>query len=634
MSSAHSMSSQRGSLLGEKLPPPPSPMPKSVFDYLSAKSCERLATVTSGRSAPPPSAAPNSSRPPPSGLTGANNAPLGASSRFGNASSTSAPPQPPPVHIAEPDAQLFVPPLDRPTALSALRGFQPYSAASTSPDPIKQARYTLYLQYQSSDSASTTSSPFGPRTLPNGKQQTVEELNRELNEYAQAARVFKPVSGMLGNRFQTSQTGAFDAPKIEPGLWQPPPKASKPAGTDSLTAAYGDASSASSAPQKPPEPALTPAQQAARAGNFGVGTTRTVSAFRPSKLLCKRFGVRDPFESSDGSGDAGGEDAGGKFGEATATGWGTGNAAPGAGAGGAKEAVSKEAMEEMMNSVGFKRFQAAAEAEDSVTDGEVAKGVFETPELFAGGSGGVGGGARKGQPRVKPTLETVGLGDDEEQGQEIVEEMRAPVDIFKAIFADSDDDSSDDEVEEENQPVVAVVPAAATASTDPFPPPPPPPPAAILVTEEPAISLSLSDLASLKPSFVSRDASTSTSTSKKEKKSSSSGKSKSKRKAATLSFDVDDGGEGEEGGREEERARERKRVRKEKEKKEKAREEEKREVKPAAGQAATALEAVLVVEEEDEWAEAAPQVHPSILAREKESGAGEKKGRVRAADLY
>ncbi|GAA5858282.1 hypothetical protein JCM8547_004633 [Rhodosporidiobolus lusitaniae] len=632
---------ERGSLLGEKAPPPLPAMPKSVFDYLSAKSRERLATVTGGGNVPSGGAPP----PPPSSLTGANTAPLGAPRRGGtiadsaNSAPAAAPPPPPP----EPDAQLFVPPLDRPTALAALRGFQPYSAASTSPDPIKQTRYTLYLQYQSSGTASTSSSPFGPRVLPSGKMQTVEELNRELNEYAQAARVFKPVGGMLGSRFQSSTTGSFDAPKIEPGLYQPPPKSASSSASNPLLAQYGDASSTPSAPLKPPEPELTPAQQAARAGNFGPGTTRTTSVFRPAKLLCKRFGVRDPYESAPGEDPM---EAGGKWAEATSTGWGTGNATE-AGGGRTREAVGENALEEMRNSAGFKRFQAAAEAEENVRDDEVAKGVFVTPDFKPGGEGG----AKK--KRVKPTLETVGLGDNEEQGMEIVEEKKAPADIFAAIFADSDDDDDEEDEEEDEERVVepsqpVVVGEAATVlAVDKIPPS-----AATAfpaLPEEPAVSLSLDTLPSYRPSFVSRTAnttapSTSTSSTKKEKekKSSSSSKKSKKRSAGALSFDVDNGGAAEEGGeneREKERSAAKKKARREKEKEREKRSRE--DDGSSRGEKRRKDKQPKVTEEEDEWAEAAPQVHPSILASLQGGGekkevplAGEKQGRMRAVDLY
>ncbi|BGP21255.1 G-patch and DUF1604 domain containing protein [Rhodotorula toruloides] len=573
---------ERGSLLGEKLPPP---VPKSVFDYLSAKSRERLAAVTGAAPSTSASTTPDASLPPP-----------------------------------EPDAQLFVPPIDRPTASAALRGFQPYSSASTSPDPVKQARYTLYLQYQSSGEASTTSAPFGPRQLPNGKMQTVTELNRELSEYAQAATVFKPISGMLGNRFQSSKAASLDVPKIEPGLYQPPPKVAAASSTTDLASTYGDASTS---PPKPPEPALTPAQQAARAGNFGP-LTRTTSRFRPARLLCKRFGVRDPYENAEVEENG----VGGKWGEATSSGWGTGNAQT-------SQPIGQSVLDEMMQSAGFKRFQEASK-EVGADAPEVAKGVFETP------AGGSMTSASKPKPKARPTLENVGYGDDESQGQEIVDEQKAPPDIFAAIFADDDDaDESEDDLESATNATPAPAPATTVVSVDQAEMPGPAPASAsapALPAEEQPTPLSLDTIASYKPTFAPATSRT-TSSSKPEKKK------KAKRKSGALSFAIDE--EGDDGdaaamssskkSTRDKDHRERKRRRDD----DRAREENRQSGDKRRKESATKAAA----EEKDEWAEAPSQVHPDVLAAmQKPSGAAVSrplaeeskvpKARPRAADLY
>ncbi|GAA5846792.1 hypothetical protein JCM9279_004442 [Rhodotorula babjevae] len=611
---------ERGSLLGERQPAPPPDLPKSVFDYLSAKSRERLASLTSA--------------------PGGGALPAGATA---TTSSTGAPPLP------EPDEELFVPPLDRPTAQAALRGFQPYSAASTSPDAVKQARYTLYLQYQASGEATTTSSPFGPRVLPSsGRQQTVAELNRELSEYAQSARVFKPVGGMLGSRFQSSVSGSLDMPNIEPGLYQPPPKAAKTG--NALKDMYGDASSSSTDdPPRLPEPELTPAQQAARAGNFGPGTTRTTRPFRPAKLLCKRFGVRDPHENASGVESDG---VGGAWGEATAKGWGGGGAGS---APGAAQPVGEGALDEMMRSAGFKRFQAAAKEEASVGEDapEVAKGAFEARAASASGGGGSSSSA--GRRKAPPTIETVGYGDDEEQGKEILEEKRAPQDIFAAIFADSDDDDDDDDGDEDDDaPAPAVVlsvdpvaPAApSTTSADPFAPAPAPtsapaPPAA----DEPPTPLSLDTLTSYKPSFVPTSSRTSLDKKDKADKERDAKKKRDKKRRATvgLSFDLDEDGEDDAAP-----SVARKKPRREKER-DRGRDKEKGEERASRRDEAESKPAPVV--EDDEWAEAPSQVHPDVLAAmsgpatsagRDESAAQDKApvtaqgraSRMKAADLY
>lgn len=587
----------RGSLLGEK---PPPPVPKSVFDYLSAKSRERLANLTAPSTEPRKEA-------------------------DGKA------PAPPKPASPQPDVQLYVPPLDRPTANAALRGFQPYSSASTSPDPIKQARYTLYLQYEASENASTTSSPFGPRVLPDGRLQTIEELNRELYEYSQAARVFKPVSGMLGNRFQSSQSGSLDLPKAEPGLYQPPPKA-EASKASSLADKYGDATAGNA---KPPEPELTPAQQAARAGNFGP-LTRTTTVFRPARLLCKRFGVRDPHEAR---GDEGGSAVGGKWGEATANGrdFGAGPAQP----------IGQSAIDEMMQSSGFRRFQAASkEVEEDAP--EVAKGVFETPTAGAGSSTVEASSRAKNKP--PPMLETVGYGDDESQGQEIVAEQRAPADIFAAIFADSDDDSDNDDDEQASSTIAPASTEASSAAmdVDPYAPKPAALASTAAVAEASADAVasgkvSLDDISSsaYRPSFVPA---TSRSSADKDKSSRSKKKSSSKRKAGALSFDLDEGAE-DEGAMVASRKKSKKDPGRSKDRDRDDHKKRSRDpVSATDSDEVRRRDEPPIVTGDDEWEEAAPSLHPDVLkalqqkdrdpAAPRTGSTSSSRARPKAADLY
>ncbi|ORY80267.1 hypothetical protein BCR35DRAFT_304462 [Leucosporidium creatinivorum] len=546
---------QRGTLLGEPAPPP---VPKSVFDYLSAKAKERLAFATSSSAA---DALP---------------------------STPSAPAAP------EPDAELHIPPLDGPTALAALKGFQPFSNSSTSPDPIRQKRYTLFLQLSAHliDVKGSTL-PFGPRQLPSGKTQTISELNRELQEYAQAAQVFKPVSGMLAGRFTSGGSGGL-VPKVEPGLYQPPAK-------DPATSSGGLGSFAAAGLEPQLVQKLTPAQEAARAGQWGEAT-RTTSIFRPAGLVCKRFGVKDPWKGV--AEEDIGNDVGGAWKEAGSTGW---NGGGGSG-GGTKEALGQASMDALMQSSGFKKFQQPMYEEDPpLEDVDVP---FSQDQ------------AAPAPPRKqveKPTLESVGLGDDDKQGEETLTYTKAPKDIFAAIFADSDDEDEDDDDDEpivqDSAPVKsAILPSSETTSNAPAitsttvaaPTQPEPEP-------EPDVSatvLDTSTIADYRPSFVptssraTNGTSSSAATSGKKKKS-------SKRKAATLSFDVDEGEEG-------------------------AVEAAPKKKKSADG---AKRKAKKELKEEDEWAEAPSTVHPEILkaaeAKREEKGAEALGGgRSRASDLF
>jgi G patch domain-containing protein 1 len=277
----------------------------------------------------------------------------------------------------------------------------------------------------------------------------------------------------------------------------------------------------------------------------------------------------------------------------------------------------------MMESAGFKRFQEASKVLDE-NDAEVGKGVFETGR----GEGGEGGArsAEKKASVTRPTIETVGLGDDESQGQDIIEEKKAPPDIFAAIFADSDDeDEGDDDGEGEEKAEQTEDGAKDTkgrnneieqkkeedeldkrsTAGDSKPP----------SMESPAEPLSLDSLTTYKPSFTSRStAEPSTSSSKPAKKK------KTKRKVA-LSFDLDDGETQEtaEVGNVKKRSRT-----KDMEKSDRAKSKK--------------LSRLEAKEPEEEWEEAV-RVHPSIIALENTVASAPleskvKKPRMQASDLY
>lgn len=226
------ITSQRGNMLGET---PLDTGPRSVFDYLSEKDRERLKNVSAAIAAgtPPAAAAFSTPRIEP--------------------------------HIAE----------------AALKGFQPFTS-----DPAKQGRYTTYLQSQLNPDSSLP--PLRP--LPN---QRPDELQNELENYAKAATIFKPVSGAMAGRFQ-SASHIEKGPQIREGLHQP-------------TAEDLDALEAQR--KKEEEEKISPQAHAAKMGMYG-HMTREVMPWQPARLLCKRFGVKEvdarpddlPEESTSGNG--------------------------------------------------------------------------------------------------------------------------------------------------------------------------------------------------------------------------------------------------------------------------------------------------------------------------------------------
>jgi G patch domain-containing protein 1 len=91
-----------------------------------------------------------------------------------------------------------------------------------------------------------------------------DEWNRELSEFVRAAMVFKPMSRLMATRFTSSSS------TILPGSDTSTPLISVPA-------------------QKPEDPAVA----AAKINMYGY-LTRSTTDFYPTRLLCKRFNVKDP----------------------------------------------------------------------------------------------------------------------------------------------------------------------------------------------------------------------------------------------------------------------------------------------------------------------------------------------------
>lgn len=244
----------RSTLLGE------APLPgKSIFDFMKPANRDRLASA-SGRSNLPQARG--------------ESAPAG----FESSSSTNG-------------RTLWdlIPPLDPQTASAALHrghsGWMPYAE-----DLHKRSRYTAFLTLRAGLSSTL---PARPQTW------SADEWAKELREFAQAAEVFKPISGLMATRF-TSSTAK---PKLT--------------------------SDAPDAPAETQTKPADPAEEAARAGMYGP-LTRSKHLFYPTRLLCKRFGVKPPANTGVDPGESGG-------------GGGDGKPAPGT-----SNLVSKAALDRMM----------------------------------------------------------------------------------------------------------------------------------------------------------------------------------------------------------------------------------------------------------------------------------------------
>ncbi|KAI8996466.1 hypothetical protein BD414DRAFT_478086 [Trametes punicea] len=427
--SSHLSADQRGSMLGET---PLQAKTRSVFEYLSQKDRERLESIRNTRTEPSSS---TDARPPSPG-----------------------PPPPPP-------GTLHVPRLHPSVAKAALQGFQPFAS-----DPVKQSRYAAFLTMQANHSSGEPLDNVGFGPLPG---QSMEDFNKELEDYAKSATVFKPLSGAMAGRFRSAvvvETG----PQVVEGLHKPD------------TSGDGDGSQGDRAEEKEEDPKVG----AVRLGMYGP-LTREVQPWQPARLLCKRFGVKEP--EVDMTGPAGAASAGFEF---------------------ATTAARKD----------------GSQTEGVGADGDIRTTPGAAPAMITASSSSDTGGRSTG-PR---DLANIGLGEDETQGQDILTYERPAMDVFKAIFA-SDDEESDEEAEEsakEEDTTPAPLDFFGTAKPAVKAEPTPPPPPAMAATEK-------VDLATFKPTFVpraERDSRKEKTAEKKDKKS----KDKKKTKTSLMSFDVED----------------------------------------------------------------------------------------------
>ncbi|KAK3953697.1 hypothetical protein QBC32DRAFT_404711 [Pseudoneurospora amorphoporcata] len=324
----------RAALLGEKQLPG-----KSVFDFISPASRDRLAAVT-GRADLPQA--------------------------LGEVPAAYARSE------AEKQQELLdrVPKLDKETAIAAISrgvgGGAPYSE-----DEEKRARYRAYLEFQAG---------FRPQGLPpKPKKLTDEEWLREFHEFFNCARIFKPMTGFMASRFTTSSS------------------------TKLATATTGDATS-KEVLSRPPPKAEDPAEEAARLGMFGT-MTRSTTDFYPTRLLCKRFGVKPPAHVMPDNHDA--------------------------------TASSEKKKDDL-----WSQFQSYGH-QGGGGPGSVERELLGLEFGSTGGGGGAGGGStamadleRGGEaaqkPAAAPVLDT--------SRNEALEGKRPGDEVFKAIFGDSDDD--------------------------------------------------------------------------------------------------------------------------------------------------------------------------------------------------
>jgi len=127
-------------------------------------------------------------------------------------------------------------------------------------DEAKRSRYRAFLELRGGLKENLPERPEG---------MLKEDWVNELNEFAHAAQIFKPMTGMMATRFTTSN--------VSPKLASDAPDDSSPQQLLSRSS----------------ERAEDPAEVAAKVGMYGT-MTRSTQQFFPTRLLCKRFNVKPP----------------------------------------------------------------------------------------------------------------------------------------------------------------------------------------------------------------------------------------------------------------------------------------------------------------------------------------------------
>lgn len=229
---ASSLNAQtRAALLGEKQLPG-----KSVFDFLSPAARNKLASA-SGKIDFPQAG----SQSPSSGYEASEEA-------------------------KQKSLHNLVPALDSQVALQSLSrgvsGWMPYAE-----DENKRSRYRSFLQI---------SAGLLDQLPGRAKNATQDDWVNEMTEFARAAEVFKPVTGLMASRFTSSSAAPQSVHENDDG-------------------AAGEVLLKKPTP-KPDDPAVA----AAKMGMFGPMTRSLINLY-PSRLVCKRFNVQPPENAVDGS---------------------------------------------------------------------------------------------------------------------------------------------------------------------------------------------------------------------------------------------------------------------------------------------------------------------------------------------
>nr|CAG8481626.1 2015_t:CDS:10 [Entrophospora candida] len=211
---------QRGELLGETPLKAPA---RSVFDYISRKDKEKLDNIISYRFDT-----------------------VGESPKDQN-------------------DKVQIPKIGKDIAMAALKGFIPFSDNKN-----KQMRYKQFLEAQAEI--------ISEELIRQPEGMTSEEYAKELDEFSQATRIFRPMSSMLASRFTSSSNSSLEISNDD--------------NNRSVEKIIEDGSYLKRQEDIRKQTQST-AETAARMNMFGT-LTRSKTEFYPNRLLCKRFNIANP----------------------------------------------------------------------------------------------------------------------------------------------------------------------------------------------------------------------------------------------------------------------------------------------------------------------------------------------------
>ena len=297
-----------------------------------------------------------------------------------------------------------VPRLDHATAKEALQG-----SAHFGSDPARQERYLTYLRGQV-DGASEEA-----KRLPVPESLTSNQFENELREFAKIAAMSRPMSSAIASRFTKASASVMahemKATTATPGLRHP---TSEPAAADQGEERLGTPDAVAE---------LSVAHKAAQMGNFG-HLTRTVEPWAPERLLCKRFGVPEPFTSRKQRDSARSQSSTTRpeFEDDSDPFYGSGQPS--------KNKSSNVRVDQLWedNKAHLKALAAGPTP--------LALDAQSSQHTLAASLGSEDGGE---------TQETaIGMGDDDRQGRDTLTYTKPSIDVYKAIFA-SDEEGSESE---------------------------------------------------------------------------------------------------------------------------------------------------------------------------------------------